>query len=247
MKNKPIVAALFAIICQGLAAQNLVIGVGEGNSEPYSFVSNDVLTGGIIKDIGDALGRDLGIKVSYLMVFRKRVDNQIINGMVHILPIFNPAWTDKPDIFLWSHPLFPERNVFVMAKARAFPLNQLDDLAGKRIGTNIGYFYPTLEPFFATGKLVRDDVTSLKQNLAKLSHGRIDVLIDSQILLNYYLKTARATAPTSEFVVSDLIASSQDIYFAYSKQLPVAAAKITAALDKMRQSGEIERILERYR
>lgn len=242
--TKPIVLSLLVLLAlSGAGAQSLVIGFNEGNAEPYAFISNNALTSGIIKDIGDAVGKQLGVPVEYRISTRNRIEGELKAGTVHVLPIFNPGWTATPKDYAWTPVLFPETNIFVVAKARPIAIKSFDDLKGKRIGTILGYFYPTLDPYFKKGDMVRDDANNLQQNLDKLRAGRIDAIIDSSIILGYKLKGSLGT----DFQASSFVAASQDIYFGISKSMPLDADKVIAAFDKVKASGEIDAILKKYR
>jgi polar amino acid transport system substrate-binding protein len=241
--TKSLVGILLATFAAtAIGAQTLVVGFNEGNAEPYAFISGNTMTGGIIKDIGDAVARELNIKVEYKISTPNRIKVEVKDGTIHVLPIFNPAWTPSPNDFNWTSVLFPETNIFVTSKARPLAIKGFDDLKGKRIGTIQGYYYPTLDPYFKKGDMVRDDAGSLQQNFDKLKAGRIDALIDSNVILSYKLKSLGA-----DFQASTFVAASQDIYFGLSKTLPVDGAKLLAAFEKIKKSGELDSILKKYR
>ncbi len=233
---------LAAFAATAIGAQTLIIGFNDGNAEPYAFISGGMINGGIIKDIGDAVAKELNVKVEYKQSTANRIKVEVKEGTIHVLPIFNPAWWPTPGDFNWTSPLFPETNIFVTSKAKPFAINGFDDLKGKRIGTILGYYYPTLDPYFKKGEMIRDDGSSLQQNFDKLKAGRIDALVDSNIILSYKLKSLGA-----DFQASSFAAASQDVYFGLSKTLPVDGAKLLAAFEKIKKSGLIDSILKKYR
>lgn len=175
MVNRLAVAALILLCATGLAGQTLTISFTDSNAEPYAIVTGGQLTGGVIKDIGDALGRELGVKIEYVRSNPVRLEEELRAGTIAMRPIWNPAWTRTPNDYLWSSPLFPETNLFAYAKARPLTIKSFEDLKGKAIGTIQGYFYPTLQPYFDRKDMSRNDVQTLQQNLDKLkAAGEID-------------------------------------------------------------------------
>jgi polar amino acid transport system substrate-binding protein len=227
------------------AAQPLVVAYQENNAEPYSMVIDGKMVGGIIKNVCDALGKSLGVPVEYRLVPRKRLESDIAKGLVSMIAVINPAWVDKPSALLWSVPLFTESNRFVVAGNGPKILTSTD-LRGLHIGTILGYYYVGLEELFARGFTFRQDVRTLLQNFQKLGTGRIDTLVDSDILIQWRIGHLAGVKP-SDFQLSEFVLSRQDIYWAVSPQSTPPPAKILAALKRLKESGEIDRILARYR
>ena len=226
------------------SAQPLIVSFGCNNTEPYALLEGEQLVGGIIKDMMDELAKELGREVRYMDVPRKRIEPYLLSGKLHICPIFNPAWGKDSAQYDWSIPLFQESNLFVVSAKRAFPVKTFDDLNGKRLGTILGYCYPGLMEKFDRQEIKRDDVTSLEQNFKKLEAGRIDCLIDSNILIDYYLKKHDAY---DKFVIAEKVASTHDIQSMFSKQIPISIDRINAAFQQLKESGKIAEILDKYK
>lgn len=242
---------LFVIILQGVfqltgyaADKALVVSFGPHNAEPYAFIKARQLQGGIIKDIAEELGKELGIGISYKYLPRKRMEAEILSGKVHLRLVANPAWVKNPEQFQWSVPLFEESDRLVMSGGHVFPVQTFDDLAGKHVGTILGYYYPGLEKWFKSGRVYRKDVKNLAANFKKLSANRIDCLIDSGILIRYYLKKNQAY---KQYILADMIINKHVIQGMFSKHLPIPMKRINAAFEKLVKDGKIQAILNRYK
>jgi len=239
---------IILLIINSAAAKELIINFSPGNSEPYAFLElqagNVILSGGIIKDLADGLGKEMGVPIIYKKYPRKRRKSGLEKGHIHGVCIWNPLWESNPENYDWSIPLFEESNWFVLKKENSFPVKSFDDLNGKRLGTILGYHYVGLMDHFKQKLIIRDDVRTLKQNFNKLNANRIDAFIDSNILIEYYLLSNNIYDQHS---IGEKIASKHDIYCGFSKKSPFPISQINAAFTRMKDRGDIENILKKYR
>ncbi|NNM67173.1 MAG: transporter substrate-binding domain-containing protein [Spirochaetales bacterium] len=117
------------------------------------------------------------------------------------------------------------------------------DLKGKMIGTLLGYVYPPrLEKMFASGEAKRQDVVTLEQNLNKLENGRVDLVYDSNVLIQYAVKnhfknlTILPYRPTRPW----------PIQMALGPHSPVSFKDFNAAVDDLVKSGALGKMLASY-
>lgn len=224
---------------------SLVISYGSHNGPPFAITHHNVLVGGIIFDIGIALANQLGADVRYQQVPRKRMTRSIQNGDVDMRMIANPQWIKQAEKFIWSAPLFSDRNVVLMRKNDDPPLSvqSLLDLSGKSIGTIYGYYYPKLSPLIQSQRILREDAKTLEANLQKLSTYRIDALIDSELLIRYQLQELELE---KHFVFSEWKGESHSIQAMISPISKIAPERIKASFAELKQSGIIDSILSQY-
>jgi len=239
---------IFFLIANSTTAKELIFNYSPGNAEPYVFLtregSNVTLSSGILKDIVDGLGDELGASIVYTKLPRKRMEHELKQGHIHGVCIWNPLWVSDAGNYDWSIPLFEEMNLFVSKKENAFSIKSFDDLNGKRLGAILGYYYVGLMDRFKQKFIFRDDVYTLQQNFRKLEKNRIDLLIDSNILIEYYLSSHNAH---DQFSIGEKIASKHEIYCGFSKKSPFPISQINAAFKRMKERGDIETILRKYR
>lgn len=224
------------------SADALRVGWGRHNAPPYAIVTGDVLTGGIIHDIGLSLAQRLAVDARFIEVPRTRYEEQLRAGALDLACIFNPAWMKNPDAFAWSPPLFSESDIVVQA-AGTQPWNDSAQLAGKRVGTILGYRYPSIDALFAAGVILRDDAADLDSNLQRLDIGRLDAVIDANIPVYYWLlhHGGMQRHPIATFVVS-----RHDVYCAISAKIPGGPARVQAAFRRMTADGSLRETLARY-
>lgn len=221
----------------------LIFSYGDYNAAPYAMESGEQLSSGIIKDIATELGDELGFMVSFVRTPRKRIERYLANNTSHIHLISNPAWLSHSEKFQWSDTLFIQKNRMVINADNPNNYEKLADFKGMVIGTIRGYKYPTLQPFFDQGELIPYGVTTLSVNLIRLNLKRVDVVIDSNILINYQLKQNNNN---SAFKVLPIIVNEIDIKAALSANAPITLEQFNQTLKKLKDQGVIDAMMKKY-
>jgi len=239
-----LVLASSLLSVQTAVSDPLKIAYSASHSEPYSFTDNGQITAGIIKDLMDALAEQLGTKAEYMLLPRKRIPQYLLQGKADIKVIANPAWEPQPDKFLWSVPLFTETQILVLPDTSA-PSKEvrLDNLPGDRIGTILGYTYPILGAYFREGSLQRVDSRELELSFKMLTAGRLDALVNSEILVRHYLKTQESSL--NYRLVMGLL-PSYEIRLMISQTTRFSLVDINRAVLHLKNSGKIQEILDKY-
>lgn len=223
----------------------LKVSYGSHNAQPYAFIEENRLKGGIIKDIMEEVGLLLNVDIKFIETPRKRQRLSLEAGRIDVLSITNPTWLgEHADKFYWSIPLFSEDNIFVISKQNIFKIESHNDLDGKILGCILGYYYRGLMDKFERNIIIREDAKSLTSNLLKLKTGRIDALIDSNITIMY---TVNHLNIKDDFIFPEFISTSYDVYFAFSKVSKVSYKDINSALGKLIENGTLESILGKYK
>jgi ABC-type amino acid transport substrate-binding protein len=123
-------------------ADPIVFVASTGNSPPLNIVENGRLTEGIVKDVGDAIAKRLGLAASYISLPRKRIEKALAAGDADSVCYGQPEWYSLP--LDWSRPFIPNTGVIV-SNAHAAPLARISDLRGQVLGTVFGFFYPQID------------------------------------------------------------------------------------------------------
>lgn len=224
------------------SAPTLSLGYSDGDGEPFYLVHDGKLVGGFFFDLGQQLGSQLGVSVDFKKYSRNRVEQALASGEIDVLPYDNPDWSANPEQFIWSKPYFTKESVILLPKSHPSDVASSSDLKGMRIGTILGYYYPTLDREFAAGTIERDDVATLEQNIAKLKIGRIDALIASRNELDWTVGVQ-----SDAFKRGSWVADSSPVSMAISRVSSVAPEAIFHALETLRRQGVIQRIWAKYR
>lgn len=222
----------------------LVIAYGSHNGEPYIFRDDSgLVVGGILKDIGDTLSRELSVDVIFHEVPRKRLEMALNDGTAHVYMKGNPKWVADSTRFLWSRSLFREEDILLLRKGSEKQIESPKDLKGLRMGTILGYHYSALDSLFEAGFLQRQDVTNLYANIQKLQMKRLDCLVDSDILIHYQLKKK----DIQDLKVAQWVAASIEVFNMVSPKCPVPLDSLNRVYSDMHERGSFEEILNHYR
>jgi len=180
--------------CFALAkTETLTYGIVSETNSPFLELDSsrglNEITGGILKNIADALAQELKIKtVTMVLIPQKRIGPSLISGDISMVCFSHESWF-PPTIasqLLWSDEIFTNTNYIVAINAK--PVQKVEDLFGKQVGTNVNYYYKKLDPYFEKNKITKDPGPNSSNNIKKLTHGRIDYLLISNLEFDFYKK-----------------------------------------------------------
>lgn len=215
----------------------LVFIAAANHTEPLSRFEQGVLTGGIIKDLGDALARRMGLRPRYLTMPSKRANLALRDGEGDLLCYTRPQWIG-PD-FRFTLPLIPNGEV-VAARANAPRLTALADLANVTVGTVLGYRYPEAEAALGP-QLRRQDTPDMQANLRKLALGRMQYAFTDRMVLREHRRRQPQDNLREELVLNTFTAPC-----GLSLRSAHSLERINAALNELVADGEMQRILAHY-
>ncbi|WLG97538.1 ABC transporter substrate-binding protein [Pseudomonas sp. FP198] len=220
----------------------LRFAITDGWAMPMVQIERGRPTQGILPDVMTSLATQVGIPAQFHVLARARLDSAMEHGEIDMRCYVSPDWVkDKGGDYLWSVPLFFQRDVLVgsaSASARVTPAT----LAQQSIGTVLSYHYPTLQPLFDNGHLRRDDARSQDQVLAKLLAGRYRYAVSNQWALDWFNQRHGADRQLHEVAV--LQEQQLSCYVRNDPDIP--AQRILRTLLKMKMSGEIDAIIKLY-
>lgn len=236
------IALALLVICSSLAAEErpLRFSVSESSTMPMVRIEDGQATGGILYDLQMRLAEKVGRPAQLMVLPRLRIQRMLVRGEIDVRCDVNPAWLEESTHqYIWSVPFMVHRYVLVGAKAdmpRQPP-------PGETIGTVLGFVYPTLEPAFASGALLRDDARTQDLVLAKLAVARDRYAISNELTLDWFNRTHPGDQPLRKLGVL-----SSDIVACIVRDEPdVPTQTLLRALVRMSVDGEFEAILARYR
>ncbi|CDF96206.1 MULTISPECIES: ABC transporter substrate-binding protein [unclassified Pseudomonas] len=220
----------------------LRFAVTDGWAMPMVQIERGRPTQGILPDIMTSLATQVGMPAEFHVLSRARLDGAMQHDEVDVRCYVSPDWVkDKGGDFLWSVPLFFQRDLLVgtaSAPRQVVPAT----LGQQPIGTVLGYTYPTLQPLFDSGHVRRDDARSQEQVLTKLLAGRYRYGVSNQWALDWF--NQRHTADYQLHEVAVLQEQQLGCYLRNDPKIP--AQRILRTLQNMKASGEIDAIIQLY-
>ncbi|MCY1375914.1 hypothetical protein D9M69_633650 [compost metagenome] len=107
----------------------------------------------------------------------------------------------------------------------------------------LGYTYPRLQRLFDRGSLQRDEARTQELVLQKLLAGRYRYALSSELALGWFNRDL----PDADHLVDVGTLEEEPIGCLVRNDPAVPAQRILRTLVQMKESGEIEEILARYR
>jgi len=225
-----------------LSAEPLRAVVSQTNTAPYAiFDQQQRLSGGIAKELLDALSARLNRSVEYLDLPRGRVVEWLVTDKADISCFLNPQWVPASYKLSWTPVLFHTRQ-YIVRRSEDSPVRSNQDLFRKRIGTTRGFSYPELQPLFETNAAVRDDAESLEKNIQRLEQGRVDLVMTVDLSYGHY----QQHFDSSKLAVDPLWAEPAEVYCALNPHNSLLVEQIQKQLGLMQQQGIVEKALKRW-
>ena len=210
---------------------------------PYADIRADKIQGGIVFDMAHAIGETLKVPVVFVVMPRNRTDAAAIAGNVDVRCYSNPAWSKVPDLHLWTRPLFDAPDVIV-GRATSTPLTTVEQIpAGTAIGTVLGFVYPALEDQLNNGRLLRDNAPDGEKNLLKLTLGRYPYAVTNSLVVDWYLKQS-ASAGIAKWRIP---LNKEEFHCGVLKTSRTDPQLVVSAIEGLKSSGRLEKILGKYR
>ncbi|QVM93051.1 ABC transporter substrate-binding protein [Pseudomonas entomophila] len=238
-----VLALLLLWTTQSLAEQPVLrFSIAESWSMPLMRTEQEQPVEGILFDLIQALAREVGARPQYHVMARLRLQEAMQNGDIDVRCYVSPQWlSDRPGDYLWSVPLIEQRDLLVGRAGDSGPASP-DELSPQAIGTVLGYTYPTLEPLFSSGRLQREDSRNQLLALQKLQAGRYRHAVSNQLSLQWFNRQL----PAAQRLHGLAVLQEQALGCMVRNDPALPTQALLRALVRLKQSGEIERIIQRY-
>ncbi|TWB41908.1 substrate-binding periplasmic protein [Nitrospirillum pindoramense] len=225
----------------------LVFGILETEQPPLVEMRDGVVTGGLVKAIGDEIAQRTGFKPIYRLMPRNRFEGDLANGLIDLACGYSPDWLPKIDPSRFSVSLLTSRSVLVVRGEDADRLRTLSDLAGRRVGAILGFHYPAeVESAFIDGTWQREDAPTADSNFRKLRNRRVDAILTTDLEAEYRQGAGQsdgANAPRDGAlaVLPQPVGEHQE-RCANGPASPLSMDALNAAVDAMRADGTLTRL-----
>jgi polar amino acid transport system substrate-binding protein len=220
-------------------AADLVVLVDTATEMPMARFDRYRLVDGIHRDIGLALAQHLQRTPKFLSLPRKRIVRALTDGSADVLCSYVPEWLDGS--FHWTQPFIPISEVLI-ADSRAPRLHTVADLAGKPVGTVLGYAHPEMLELLGDG-FVRADGPTTESNLRKLAAGRIAYALTGKSFLDWRIKMGDPKLSLHP----PLVVRNYMGQCAVSPRGRVPLADIDRAVGQMIREGTVAAIVAKYK
>jgi len=189
-------------------------------------------------DLGQAIASRLHVNLRFISVPAKRVAITLAEGRADAVCYVMPGWIEGD--FVWTRPFLPDVGIVVASKS-AREVHSLEDLAGVRVGTVLGYRYRLIERVLGE-KFVRDDGPSMQRTLEKMELGRVQYGIVERTTMDWHLRSQPNSQLRVEFVLESFHAQC-----ALARSSTFSLNQIDQVIGTIVADGTLGAILARYR
>lgn len=221
--------------------ERMTFAVSTGSAMPMTEFHHETLTAGLLKEVGDALARELQLDPAYLVLPRKRVEAALLSGQADLLCDLRPEWLDGKQ-WHWTESVF-SNNMIIVSRSETPSLARLSQLSGERVGTVLGYRYPEVEKRLGTS-FERDDAATDELNTSKLLNGRFSYMMSNSLYYDYQRKVHPKGSRLNRTVFT---VRQFDTYCALPPKGKLDIDKVNRAIQALRRRGEMQAIYDRYR
>ena len=213
------------------------VGINSNYTMPLVDIKNPLynpdIERGILKDLAEAIFSELKIKPIWILLPKNRVAPSLVSGDVSIVCHLNEVWQPKikNDVY-WSQPLYISTNVVVHLGKK--PITTVKDLYGEYIGTVTNFIYQKLDDEFTLKKIIREDGPNNESNINKLTHGRLNYIVMSNLEYEFY----KDIYPTLE--AADLKMDSVETKCALSKKSTITLHQLNKTIDTIKKNGTLQ-------
>ena len=216
--------------------------VGDEQFAPYSFVTQeDDTPRGLDVDLVEAVMKEAGVAYSLRLYPWERVKRMLERNEAEMAFQFAGTPERKAQYEL-AGPIRTGSTVFMTShKTSIQDWKTLDDFAPFVIGQVRGYAY---ESTFDKADLRRDtSAQNPRQLVSMLLAGRIDIIVGDRTQLLYFIQEQRAQSSV-RLLPTPLVEMQR--FAAFAKGDSQRAQRFGAALERVRASGELEKILRKW-
>jgi len=211
-------------------------------SLPWGRWEGATVVEGIHHDLAQAVAQRLGWRLRFVRLLPTKGHFSEVDRETDLRCGLDRSWVPEPGSYHWSAPLFDTTDRLVGHRDSPIPRSLAALADGQRIGAVRAYRYPTLQPRFDAGSLLREDAFSQIQALEKLTRKRSDYAVVSPQVWAWYRRS------TTEHQLADwsLPVQPSAYHCGVPSSSPRDARAILTAVQALRAEGEIARILARY-
>lgn len=220
----------------------LRFSIADSWSMPLMLTDGEKPQDGFLFDIMQSLARQVGLPAEYHVLARLRVQTALERGEIDVRCYAAQSWMpNQSGDYIWSLPLMTQRDLLISTPDNATPVHA-EQLQATSIGTVLGYTYPVLQHLFDNHQLLREDARSQDMVLQKLHAGRYRYAVGNEWSLNWFNRTL----PPEQRLRAVSIIEEQAVGCVVRNDPGVPAQRVLRTLLRMKMSGEIDRIIERY-
>lgn len=153
-------------------------------------------------------------------------------------------WVSNPENYEFTDVIVRARDVLFSLKKTPITFRSIEDLFDKDIGTHLGYKYPMLKTYFKDNRIRRNDTANGTAMLNMVLKERTDAAVMNELVAKWIISKNKWQ---EKFVISSKEVGGFDYRIMFNKKWKSFVEKFNQELTLMKQNGELERIISKYK
>lgn len=237
-----------------------LLGPGRAADDPFRLVTPEIgyppyiitvpdgpaQTYGIFIDLMHRLLPQTGHRLEIVFAPEIRARRKVKLGDVDALP--NALeWIENPGEFRWSPGLFNVADSLVLPTPPMQLDDDLENLRGHIIGTMRNYYYPSFEPSFEQGFFTRSESATLTGLMKMIAMRRVSAAVIDERTARWVIRREQMNLENYHFTGLQYDPVPYRLMLSPGRDWNRFNRELEQALDRLRESGELEKIFNRYR
>lgn len=221
----------------------LAFNISSGGYPPFTIVHDDGRVSGIFWDVLSAITDHLGVALEAVQVPPKRSESLLKQGYSDVT-MRAREWTDDPDAFAFSDPVMSTRDAIFVHRDSDRDIRTVEDLEGTLL-TRLGFHYPWLENKLRAGEVTLIPVQEQRPMFKRLYHGGVRFTgAVSNLHAGYW--TLRNSTWSDSIREAPIRLGEVGYRLMFPPRHENLVPLINRELERMKASGELERIISSY-
>jgi polar amino acid transport system substrate-binding protein len=214
------------------------------NCDPYSAKP------GVAVELASRAFANMGMDIRYVVMPWAEALEKVRSGKIDA--IIGASRHDDPSLIFPAQAITQISDDFYVSKGDVWRFQGIYTLKNKKVGVVQGYGYGEVITNFITENKGKPGAVqfasgqdALKMNIEKLNARKIDVLVESRLVMDYTIQEKRLN---KELVWAGGVQQGK-VYLAFSPAIHESASLAVGydkAIQALRESGELEKIYKRY-
>ena len=210
---------------------------------PYMIKEAGKQERGIMFEVLQIIATKLDYVVETKGIPTKRVDNLLKTGDLDATARAK-EWVSNPENYEFTDVIVRARDVLFSLKKTPITFRSIEDLFDKDIGTHLGYTYPMLKTYFKDNRIRRNDTDNGTAMLNMVLKERTDAAVINELVAKWIISKNKWK---EKFVVSEKEIGGFDYRIMFNKKWRSFVQKFNQELTLMKQNGELEKIISKYK
>lgn len=225
--------------------ETLKFNVSSGGYPPYTIVYPDGTVSGIFWEVVSIIAQRLNLRLESVQLPPMRSDSLLQEGYSDVT-MRAIEWTKTPEDFVFTDPVMMTRDAIFSHNHSTRTIRHIDDLDGTML-TRLGFNYPWLQEKLDSGVVSLIPVQAQEPMFRRLYHGggRFTGAVSNQHAGYWVLKNH----PRWRQDISEAPIRLDEVAYRlmFSPRHAELVPEINRELARLRESGELERIIRSYR